>query len=159
MEYIQDKEKTPEEIENVIIGLFATIYSRTADEIEKKYGKEGFKLAKKAFIDSVVDSSIEGFKKIRNSNLKAYIMWLISGLAQGHKFEIVENKENSVRFKFTSCPWATFFRDIGKPEIGRFFCESDEPMVKAFNKNIKFERTKTLMDSDDCCDHHYFIEK
>lgn len=154
--YIRDKEKTPAEAENLIIRLFAVISSRIIDEVEKKYGKESFELVKKAFIDSIVDSSIKGFKKIKKRDLKVYIKLLINGVTQGHKFEIVENKKDSVRFKFTACPWATYFREIGKPEIGKFFCEVDKPLVKAFNKCIKFERTKTLMDGDDYCDHHYF---
>jgi len=31
-------------------------------------------------------------------------------------------------------------------------------MVEAFNKKIKFERTKILMDGDSCCNHHYYTE-
>jgi len=154
--YVRDKEKTPEEAENSIIELFAVISSRIIDEVEKKYGKESFELVKKAFIDSIVDLISKGFKKFKKRDLKVYIKLLVNGVTQGTKFEIVENKQASVRFKFTSCPLATYFRKIGKPEIGKFFCEVDEPLVKAFNKCIKFERTKTLMDGDDYCDHHYF---
>lgn len=156
MFHMQDGKKTPEEAENLIIELFAIVSSRIIDGVGKKYGREGFELAKKAFIDSILDLSIKGFEKFKRRDLKVFIKLLVNGVTQGHKFEIVENRKDSVRFKFTACPWATYFRAVGKPEIGRFFCEVDKPLVKAFNKCIKFERTKTLMDGDDYCDHHYF---
>ncbi|MCD4670685.1 MAG: L-2-amino-thiazoline-4-carboxylic acid hydrolase [Actinomycetia bacterium] len=151
--------KSPEEVEDAIVRLFANIYSRTVEEISKKYGEEGFKLAKKACIDSMVESSIEDFKKMDKKDIKTYINWLLRIITVGHRYEIIENKKDSVRFKFTNCPWATAFRDIGKPEIGKFFCEADKPLVEAFNNNIKFEITKTLMDGDDYCNHHYYIKK
>ncbi len=154
--HVQDRRRTPEEAENLIIELFTIVSSKIIDEVRKKYGRESFKLAKKAFIDSIVDLSIKGFKKFKKRDLKVYIKLLVNGVTQGHKFKIVENRKDSVRFKFTACPWATYFRAIGKPEIGRFFCEVDEPLARAFNKCIKFERTKTLMDGDNYCDHHYF---
>jgi hypothetical protein len=158
-EFIDKKtDKSPEEIENLIIGLFTTVYTRTVKEVTKKYGEEGFNLLKKAFIDSVTESSAEAYKDIKNRDLKSFIDWISTGLAQGHKYEYTENTEKSVQFKFTNCSWATFFRAVNAPEIGHFFCDCDEPMVNAFNKKIKFERTKTLMDGDDCCNHHYFVE-
>jgi len=151
--------RTPEEAENTLIGLFATVYSGTVDQVTKKYGKEGFEIARKGFIDSMVKADIEEFKKIKEKNLRAYVEWLLSVITLGHRYEVVEDKDDSVRFRFTNCPWANFFRSIGKPEIGKFFCDADGPLAEAFNKDIKFEITKTLMDGDDHCNHHYFIEK
>ena len=55
----------------------------------------------------------------------------------------------------TGCPTACF-RAIGRPEVGRFFCDADEPMIEEFSPDIGFRRTKTLMDGDSCCDHHFF---
>jgi hypothetical protein len=36
-------------------------------------------------------------------------------------------------------------------------CASD-PYTAASFDGIRFERTKTLMQGDDCCDHAYFVD-
>ena len=151
-------DRHPEEIENDIIKLFATVYSGSVDEIMKKYGEKGFEAIRKGFIDAMVKSDIEEFKKIKEKSLKAYITWLLSVITLGHRYEIIEEKVDSVKFRFTNCPLANAFRAIGKPEIGKFFCDADGPLATAFNKNIKFEITKTLMEGDEYCNHHYYIQ-
>ena len=57
-------DRHPEEIENDIIKLFATVYSGSVDEIMKKYGEKGFEAIRKGFIDAMVKSDIEEFKKM-----------------------------------------------------------------------------------------------
>ena len=154
----RELDRNPEEIENDLIKLFATVYSGSVDEIVKRYGGEGFEAIRKGFIDAMVQADIEEFKKIKEKTLKAYITWLLSAITLGHRYEIIEEKVDSVKFRFTNCPWANAFRAIGKPEIGKFFCDADGPLAAAFNKNIKFEITKTLMEGDEYCNHHYYIQ-
>jgi len=151
--------KTVFDVENSLIGLFAIVYSGSVEEVEKKYGKEGFEAARKGFNDSMVQADIEVFETMKDRSLKAYIDWLLSAITEGHEYEILENRDDSVKFKFTSCPWADHFRAIGKQHIGKFFCDADGPLATAFNKNIKFEITKTLMNGDAYCNHHYYVEK
>ena len=151
--------RPPEEAENVLIALFAIVYSGTLDQMTEKYGKETFDAARRGFIDSMVKADTEEFMKCKERSLRAYVEWLLSNITVGHRYEIVEDKEDSVRLRFTKCPWAHFFREIGRPEIGKFFCDADGPLAEAFDRSIKFEITKTLMNGDDYCNHHYFIEK
>lgn len=153
------KKEEIEKQQNFVIELFAILYSATVESFAKKYGDKAYKISREAFIESMVNADMEIFKKIKDKSLRSYIDWLISALTAGHEYEIVESKENSIKFKFTKCPWAYYFRKIGKPEIGKFFCIADEPLVKAFNKDINFKRTKTIMDGDGYCDHQYFIDK
>jgi len=152
-------ERNPEEAEDGVVSLFATVYARTVEEMRLKSGEEGFQLARKAFLDSMVEGWATEFNKLPNRSLCTYVNWLASIVTSGTRFEVTEANESSVRFKFSVCPWATHFRRIGKPEIGRFFCDADIPMVAAFNKNIGFEITKTLMNGDAYCDHHFFVKE
>ena len=151
--------RTAEEAEDALVGLFATVYARTVEEMQQKYGEEGFQLARKAFLDSMVEGWEKEFDQLPDRSLSTYVNWLASIVTSGTRFEVIEATESSIRFRFTVCPWATHFRRIGKPEVGRFFCEADVPMVAAFNKIIGFEITKTLMDGDAYCDHHFFIKE
>ena len=150
--------KRMEESQNYIIGLLALLYSDTIKHLSAKYGKEVMNEARKAFIDSMVNDARKAYRNKKDKSLKSYLDWLLSGLTEGHEYEILESKEGSVKFKFTRCPWADYFKKIGQPEIGKFFCLADEPLAKAFNEKINFKRTKTLMDGDEYCDHHYFVD-
>ncbi len=152
-------QRTPEQAESSVIQLFALLYSGTLDKIEAKCGAEGLKAAKKAFIDSMVKANKAEFAGIADKSIASYLRWLLSNITVGHEYEIVENEENSVTFRFTSCPWARYFRAIGKEDIGFLFCAADGPLAAAFNRKIKFRRTRTLMQGHDHCNHHYYYDE
>jgi hypothetical protein len=74
--------------------------------------------------------------------------------------ELIENREDFVSFRFTECLNAKVFRELNAADIGyATFCHGDEAWARAYNPKIKFIRTKTLMEGDDCCDHCYMMEK
>lgn len=144
-------EFTPaEKAEYSIIQVFGAVYPRLVKA-------SNFELARTEFISAMVESSEKGFPPSSQRSLKDFRVWLCANICVGHKYQILEETESNLRFKFTGCPWATCFRSIGEPEIGRFFCEVDEPLAKAFNKRFTFTRTKVLMNGDAYCDHHYSL--
>jgi hypothetical protein len=55
--------------------------------------------------------------------------------------------------------WAEIFHELGEPELGLILCASDEPAVKSYNPELAFTRTKTLMDSDELCDHIFYTKR
>ena len=71
--------------------------------------------------------------------------------------EIVEDTEKVFQLRVTECVWAKVYRDAGLGgEIGHAaVCNMDYYWPPGFNKNLKMERTKTLMQGDDCCNHRY----
>ena len=150
------QERSPEAVEAAVTQLFASIYARTVDEMIRALGDRGMELARESFLSAMVDGWKVQYEKLPDRSLQTYVQWLTSIVTEGTRYEILENRATSVRFKFTRCPWATCFRAIGRPEIGRFFCDADEPMIEEFSPDIGFRRTKTLMDGDSCCDHHFF---
>jgi hypothetical protein len=145
-------ELTPaEKAEIGIIQVFGAIYPHLAKATD-------FELARREFISAMVESAEKGFPPASQRSLKDFRVWLCANICVGHKYRIVEETETNLRFKFTGCPWASVFRAIGEAKIGKFFCDVDETMAKAFNKRFAFERTKVLMDGDSYCNHHYSLE-
>ena len=72
--------------------------------------------------------------------------------------EVIENRENLISWRVTECLNAKVFREVDAADIGyATLCHGDEAWAKAFNPNIQFTRTKTLMEGHDCCDHCYRI--
>jgi hypothetical protein len=71
--------------------------------------------------------------------------------------EITEDTPKVFELRVTECVWAKVFREAGLGgEIGHAaFCNMDYHWPPAFNENFKMERSKTLMQGDDHCNHRY----
>ena len=144
--------------EHSIIQLFALVYAGSIAQVEKQFGKAGFEAARKGFLDATLRADEAEFEKIPDRSLGSFVTWLLSVIALGFEYRYVERSENSVRLEFTRCPWADAFRALGRPDIGSFFCETDALLSSCFNPRIKFEKTRSLMFGDACCDHHFYSE-
>lgn len=71
--------------------------------------------------------------------------------------EIVQDTEKVFELRVTECIWASVFRDAGLDgEVGHAaICNMDYYWPPAFNPSFKMERSKTLMQGHDCCNHRY----
>jgi len=71
--------------------------------------------------------------------------------------EVVEDTESAFQLRVTECVWAEVFREAGLDgAIGHAaVCNMDYTWPQAFNPRFRMERTKTLMQGDDHCDHRY----
>ncbi|MFW9849360.1 MAG: L-2-amino-thiazoline-4-carboxylic acid hydrolase [Candidatus Thorarchaeota archaeon] len=68
----------------------------------------------------------------------------------------IERTDEGIQIHCTKCPHADAYRTIGRKEYGLLFkCSEDPPIVSGINPTVRFQRTKSLMNGDDCCDHHY----
>ena len=74
--------------------------------------------------------------------------------------EVIEDSDAAFELKVTECVWASVFREAGLDgEIGHAaVCNMDYTWPGAFNPEIRMERTKTLMQGDDHCNHRYVRE-
>ena len=72
--------------------------------------------------------------------------------------EVVTDTEDVFELRVTECVNATVFREAGMDgEIGHAaVCNMDYHWPAAFNADFKMERSKTLMQGHDCCNHRYF---
>jgi hypothetical protein len=70
-----------------------------------------------------------------------------------------EKIPNGIQIYCTKCPMADAYKSISKPDYGlRFHCIEDFHAISGFNPSITLERTKTLMDDDECCNHRYTLK-
>jgi hypothetical protein len=71
--------------------------------------------------------------------------------------EVVEDEEGVLGLRVTECLWEGVFREAGLAgEIGHAaVCNMDYSWPAAFNPAFRMERSKTLMQGDDCCNHRY----
>jgi hypothetical protein len=71
--------------------------------------------------------------------------------------EVVEDTNEVLELKVTECIWATVFQeaDLGGDIGHAAICNMDYHWPPAFNPAFKMERTKTLMQGHDCCNHRY----
>jgi hypothetical protein len=70
--------------------------------------------------------------------------------------ETLELSDKVWQVKITNCIRPKTFRDINAGDIGYAnTCYGDFSGATAFNPKLKLERTKTLMEGHDCCDHRY----
>lgn len=71
--------------------------------------------------------------------------------------EVVEDTEHAFGLRVTECVWASLFRDAGLGgAIGHAaVCNMDYSWPPAFNPAFRMERTKTLMQGDEYCNHRY----
>jgi predicted ArsR family transcriptional regulator len=77
-------------------------------------------------------------------------------------FELTSTRlENGIQLRCTHCPQHELAIDMGGSAAGWLYdlvCATDLYVVDAFDPPIRFRRTKTLMQGDDCCDHAYFVD-
>jgi hypothetical protein len=70
--------------------------------------------------------------------------------------EVVELTDKVCQFKITNCLYAKTYRKKNAGDIGYAnACYGDYLGATAFNPKLKLERTKTLMEGHDYCDHRY----
>lgn len=68
----------------------------------------------------------------------------------------VDEREEGIQIQCTKCALYDLAQEIDGTEwMFHLNCGTDPYIVEGFNPEIKFKRTKTLMEGHDCCDHFY----
>jgi hypothetical protein len=99
-------------------------------------------------------------QKLERRDLEAVITTLWDHLGPEFEYRLVERGDEVLRFQVTRCPLATKMRELDAGEIGlAYYCAYDYGFCQGLNPKIVFERTKTLMQGDDHCDHAYELKK
>jgi hypothetical protein len=74
----------------------------------------------------------------------------------GLEIETVSVSEREVVPHVKECEWARYFQEH-HPEVGYLMaCSTDEAAYRAFNKNLRLQRTSTLMEGGDVCDFRIY---
>ncbi|MGQ9628915.1 MAG: L-2-amino-thiazoline-4-carboxylic acid hydrolase [bacterium] len=123
--------------------------------IEREYGPEGVEVARRGYYERVHKGTEESWAGVKDRSLATFCERLEKGCAGTHEWERIIDTEHAIGYKFTKCMWAEIFRSLDAADIGRWICDGDEIALKAYNPRLEFQRTKTLMDGDDFCDHTF----
>jgi hypothetical protein len=97
-------------------------------------------------------------REVGAPTLQAYCSALEAGCAGSQEWLKLEDTDTRQAYRFARCMWAEVFAELDALDIGFWLCEGDAPMTSAFNPAIGFQRTKTLMEGDDCCDHIFYLK-
>jgi len=127
------------------------------DEWERRFGDAYNQIAEELVAEHTRSTWAKLSSQKEATSLDALISILWEEWTEG-EFNI-ERSETEVQIFCTKCPIADAYKSINKENYGILFhCSEDPFIVKGFNPKIKFKRTKTLMNADDCCDHYYYLE-
>ncbi len=92
-------------------------------------------------------------------DLGAVMRLVWDGAGSDCEFTVEAQTPTHLKMRVTRCMWADEMRKLNAAEIGYVFqCCWDEGFCAGLNPAIRFTRTKTLMQGDDCCDHTYDLD-
>ena len=147
-----------EHMRNMYSGVIAL-----AKELERTIGKEKTReILGRLYLQEFTEwaESLVEESPINSMEDFAALNRRIFGSSRSHIMEITEVTPTSYRERDTSCIFAKVCRDLDAADLGYvMFCATDYPLAQVFNPRMRLERTKTLMQRDDCCDFHYVWEE
>lgn len=76
------------------------------------------------------------------------------------KRDILEKTDSAYNYNIVTCKYANMYKELGLEELGFIFsCGRDGKMFGGFNRNIKFERTQTIMQGAEYCDFRLSLDE
>jgi hypothetical protein len=70
----------------------------------------------------------------------------------GLQMDVLSASERELVLHVKECEWARYFRER-HPQVGYLLaCSTDEVAYRAFNQNLRLQRTSTLMEGGEVCD-------
>lgn len=157
--------KFQNQIQTTYEQYFKRVYTGFVEffrELEKTIPKEQLLAALRAWSEQ---SSIVSVGELRVSNLeefKDYWKTVSYGdyFSQVVTVDFPQESDTELHCKYTECLFAKTFRDLGAEDLGKIIgCDGDHPFIKTMNPNLRLERTKTLMEGHDQCNHRFFWDE
>lgn len=134
-----------------------SMYVNAIRTFQELYGPASWEAFRARQLQRAVRGAAESGVRAADNSLRGFCTTLENGCRGSHEWEKLEDSDDRQAYKFTRCMWADIFRSLGAQEIGVWICEADGPVAAAFNPGIRFQRTKTLMEGGECCDHVYYL--
>jgi len=150
--------------------LFGDSLSADAMERELRLFKEirehlirslGEEQGSKVFADFISDRTEKGWREttelcVDDTSLPGFVKMFWGPLKKSLEYEEEWVEENKVQFKVKRCTVCEACKKAGLTDIGyHVYCMTDPAVIRGINPEIRFERTHTLMQGDDYCDHCY----
>lgn len=117
-------------------------------------------------IEATREHTIESARKrfasrdLESRDLSAVKKLLWDNLDDKFEFSLVKETPKYLEYKVTRCYLAEMANRMDAADAGfALNCAWDYGFCKGLNPDIKFTRTKTLMQGHDCCNHTYKLKK
>jgi predicted hydrocarbon binding protein len=142
---------------------FANYYIPTMHGLRAQIGKDDFiAMLKEASAEAGRRGGEYQARSVPSNDLATFKAWATDPdpLSQhALSWEIVEDTDNAFEVKISECLWAKTFREAEAADIGYAgICHGDFAWAPAYNPKLRMERTKTLMQGHDCCNHRWLWE-
>lgn len=128
-----------------------------AEILIKKYGKQGELIVYDIMVEGRLASgqgdtgSVEEF--IEDFTTEEETPSLFTA---GLQRELISKTKREVVLYVRECEWARYFRER-HPTVGYLMaCSTDEAAYKAFNSNLRMQRTSILMEGGELCDFRIY---
>jgi len=125
--------------------------------MERRFGAEAREVIREMARDQEFDTREEVQEPA--ADLRSFCAMIDRVAAGSALWERVVEEPDRIGYRFTRCMYAEILRELEEPELGSVLCARDGPWVESFNPGLGFQRTKTLMDGDDMCDHGFHVKR
>ncbi len=137
----------------------ATATGHYVQKLQEKFGTGVIDVVKKTTIENAKQQTEKNPLPKGKRNLQA-VRDFYAGIGEDVTYTWAENRPEKLKANVTRCRWAEEFKKAGIPgEIGfALVCSYDYGFCAGLNPEMKFTRTKTIMQGDDHCDHTYELK-
>ena len=104
-----------------------------------------------------IDKKVDKKTSVINRFIDVFELWKSGGALEINEIK----KTNKVyHFDVTRCKYAEMYDKMGIKDLGKLLsCNRDYNFSIGFDKNLKLERNKTIMDGHKCCTFRYQSQK
>ena len=135
-----------------------SLFVQTVRAAEELYGPEAPARIRQRMLERTLESAAARGVSAAERSPRAYCAAMDVSCRGSHEWVKLEDSETRQAYRYTRCLWAEAFRALDAADLGLWVCESDGPAVAAYDPRIRFQRSRTLMAGDDCCDHVYWCD-
>lgn len=137
---------------------FAVERAQLFKKLVSKYGSGVLDIVKQNTIEDARRTLQQADLKKRDLDAVLEVLWKPSeGIL---KYQIEQQSREFLKLRVTECIFAETMRENDAADIGlAFYCAYDYGFCEGLNPDMKFSRTKTLMEGHGFCDHTYVLGK
>ncbi len=127
-------------------------------ELEKTFPKKKLLAALRAWSEKSSIASVGNLRAANFEEFRDYWKTVSYGDYFSHvvTVDFPHETDTELHCKYTECLFAKTFRNLDAEDLGKIIgCDGDHAFIRTMNPNLRLERTKTLMEGHDECNHTF----
>jgi len=125
------------------VGRANDIVRKAVGDLYRKYGEKWWWKQEASDLGEKMASAFDGF-----------------AAGDALDYEVVRQDSDAFEVNVTGCRYATFYKEIGAPELGfLLICSADFSMAEGYGTEVQLTRTQTIMQGAGHCDFRYMLKK